>query len=344
MKNVSTVSITHAIIHLVDPSKEEPVLSDRPLLLAPDSEIRAYFEDHIRNSLHDTAARTASFKDDSQLKGLSDTILGYPSKFVETSKKIAQHLFDSSDKRISNGAVAICLYTSPEFAEVKRFIAILKLDHSDGFSPVPKKEKDGIFVDFKKIKDVVPSKREKLLKCAFIRPRSDADLATYDMVVLDRQTSSTNEPALFFVEKFLGAEYFATSTDLTRKFYVNSVNTVNLLRDTIGEEKSEYVRKAIDVAMRGESIDTELWVSNLSIAKVAKETLKKALDDQLHDSSFEVDEAVAAKLVKKRVFKAPGLRMTIDADAYDSIVFSTTKENGYIQLVLRVPELVEIAK
>jgi len=286
VKQLDKINIQNAIVHLVDSAKADLTLSTRALTMSKTSELSEYFQDHIRNSLRDPAARTASFAADSKFAPIAKKAIGSPSKFVEASHEIAKHLYESSDKRISSGAVAICLYASPEEPTVTRFLGILKLDPADGFHPVEKKDSKGkIYVEFEKVKDVVPSKGEKLLKCAFIRPRPKNVALDYDMVVLDRQTAGSNEPAKFFMTKFLGAEHFGDSSDMTRKFYSSGVKTVDILRPAIGNQKAEDIRKSIDAALTGRTVDVGQWIGNLNIDQTNRDTLTDALNAVIHADS-----------------------------------------------------------
>lgn len=345
MKQLESVKIQSAIVHLVDSVKSELTLSSRSLAVGKGSDLAEYFQDHIKNSLSNPSARTATFASESLFEPIAKKAISSPSKFIETSKEIATHLYESSDKRISSGAVAICLYSSPQEPKVTRFLAVLKLDPADGFHPVEKTDAKGdVWVEFKKVKDVVPSKNEKLLKCAFIRPRPKNVAMDYDMVVLDRQSAGkTSEPAKFFMQKFLGAEHFGDASDMTKKFYSTGVKTVEMLRPALGNQKAENIRKSIDAALTGKKVDIAQWVGNLSIAQASKDTITEALSNVIPDGSFDVDENVAKAMVKKRSFRAHGFQMSIDADEYDDIVKNRTKKNGYDEIILHVPDLKEVA-
>ncbi|WP_283430854.1 nucleoid-associated protein [Neorhodopirellula lusitana] len=336
----------NAIVHLVDSVKADLTLSTRELTMGKDSDLAEYFQDHIRNSLCDPSTRTATFAKDSKFAPIANTAITSPAKFVETSKEIAKHLYKSSDKRISSGAVAICLYSSPQEPKVTRFLAVLKLDPADGFHPVEKNDgKGNVWVEFEKVEDVVPSSREKLLKCAFIRPRPKEVAMDYDMVVLDRQSAgTTNEPAKFFMQKFLGAEHFGDSSDMTKKFYSSGVKAVEMLRPAIGNQKAEDIRKLIDAALTGKSVDIGQWVGNLTVEQTHKDIIAKAFQAVIPDGSFDVDENIAKAMVKKRTFRAHGFQMTIDADEFDDIVKQRTEKDGYDEIILHIPDLKEVAR
>lgn len=285
---------------------------------------------------------------DGTVAPLANAAMKSPSKFLECTNDIATLLFESSDRRISSGAVAILLYGSPQFPQTKRFLAILKLDPADGFHPVEKKDAKGnVYVVFEKVEKVVPPTGEKLLKCAFVRPSVVASQsADYDLVVLDRQKSSSEEPAHFFIEKFLGADFFGNSIDMTEKFYATSLRIVDKLRNEIGNSKAEVVRGAITSAITtGLEIDVDQWVGNLNIKKTAKDTMLNELVAVIPDRAFTIDQDLASRLTKKRVFKGGyGFKLTINSADFGKVVVDRTTENGYEKLVLHVPELHEVER
>jgi len=347
MKNITEVTIEKAIVHLVDSKKKLITLSSRELSMKGNSEIAFYFSEHIRKSLNDPSARTAKFKVSSKVKPMATNAVNNPKGFLKNSQDIAQYLFDSSDRRISTGAVAICLFCSSTHQSEQKYLSILKLDPADGFHPVEKKDNDGsIYVIFEKVEKVVPSTGEKLLKCAFISPGDDDDDSEFDLVVLDRQKSTSMEPAQFFIDTFLGAEFVGSSEDMTRKFYTTSIQAIEKLRPTIGHAKADSVRKAVDAAVSSSvEVDVVQWVGNLTLNNKAKDQFLKDLQSQIPDNSFQIDQIVAEKLTKKKVFKgAYGFKLSIDSDHLSKVVKSRTSHVGYEEIILNIPDFKEVEK
>ena len=339
MKNIEEVTIEKAIVHLVDSKKQLITLSSRELTMAVNSEIAAYFAAHIRKSLNDPSARSAKFKESSIVKPLATKAIAEPTEFLINSQGITQHLFDSSDRRISTGAVVVCLFRSSTSQKGPTYLAILKLDPADGFHPVEKLDKNGkVYVIFEKVEQVVPAKGEKLLKCAFVRSDEEAT-SEFDLVVLDRQNSTSTEPAQFFIGDFLGAEFIGSPEDMTRKFYTTSIQSIENLRPTIGHTKADAVRKAVDAAVSTSvEVDLTQWVGNLTLNKTAKGQFLKDLQRQIPDNSFQIDQTVAEKLTKKKVFKgAYGFKLSIDSDHVSKVVKSRTSHVGYEEVVLNIP-------
>lgn len=352
MRDSEDISIKQAIIHLVDPKKNKITLSNGDLPLAGNKDTREYLEEHIHNSLRDSSTRSACFErpiaNPVMLPICSGLFRGRP--FVDGSQKIANHLMKASDKRISAGAIVVCKYTASNYPDVKRFIAILKLDPADGFQPTEVVDKKGnIFIRLEKVENVVPSTGERLLKCAFIQERDVVDgedpYDDYDMMVLDRQKAESHEPARFFTEDFLQALMFGDAAELTRKFYTTSISVVEDVRSDIGEQKSEAIRKAIDTAVAGVEVNIADWTNNLNVKKSVKQTMLSKLQKVIPDPAFPTDEKMAGRLTKKRVFKGDyNFKLQLDAKRYDEVVVSREQKDAHEQITLRIPNFREVEK
>jgi len=341
MKQVKTIELKRAIIHMVDAKKSKLTHSAGELKLEPPSEKNAYFQHHISKSLQDSASRTATLTDTSRFHEFNKGLTA--AKFIATTKEIATHLYDSSDKRISAGAIAFCLYSSPEIPGAKQFLAILKLDPSTGFHPVEQLQKDGtVIIDFEKVEGVVPSLGERLLKCAFLKPTSFEEIP-YDLIVLDRQTATSDEPARFFLEKFLGAEFAGQPADMTKQFYLASVGILEKNRAKLGNTRTEQLRNAVtSKLLTSNSVDVKEWCDDLNVTQAIKDQLLEELKDKIPDPSFEIDKDEVGRLTKRRVFKgAYGFRMSLESQHYDKVVYARKKTPKYEELTLRIPNFEE---
>ena len=341
MKEIESIVVERAIIHVVDTKKKQLTLSDWELSVDGNQELQKYLSDHMLKSVQDSASRTAIFKEESRFKNFLKE-LGQK-KFIGTSKSIASHLFESSDRRISAGAVAICLFRSPSLKTTRSFLGILKLDQSNSFHPVKQERDDGtIAINFEKVEGTVPSSGERLLKCAFLKPH-DTDTWEHDLVVLDRQTATTDEPAKFFTSDFLGAEFFGSPADMTRTFYSSSNEILEDNRYSLGNTKTEQLRGAVKAALvSGKSIDVKQWVDNLNVKEPIKKSLREKLTASIADASFDVDEATVSKLTKTRTLRgAHGFKMSVESEFYNSIVKDRTEEGNVTVLTLRIPDLKE---
>jgi hypothetical protein len=351
MRHSQGITVQRAILHLVDPKTEGGyVLSERELPLKSQAEFAAYLADHVEESLHDPAARAASFdrtKLDAALLPICTGLLVGRAPFVKGSCDIASHLHTliSNDKRISSGTLAVCSYTAKSLPDAGRFLAILKLDPSQGFQHAVASDRKGHrYVTVKRIDNAVPSAGKRLQKCAFIRHVADHD-ATYDMVILDSQKRGSLEPAQFFTTDFLAARLYADPETLTRTFYLQAVAALNEIRHDLGPVKAERVKKAIDNAVHAEHVNIEEWVEGLRINQAAKAHMKTRIVPAIPDAVFSTDEAIAEKLTRKRVLKgAYGLKISVNAPQFDQVIVKQTKREGYTELVIHATDLQEVLR
>ena len=354
MRSSQGITVHEAVVHLITPAKGEMTLSSAVLSLngTGTTKIGEYLAAHVENGLHDAAARTARFRraqDESRLLPVCTKLVDEKTPLLPGSREIAAQLRDASDKRVSNGALVVCFYTARNYPRIKRFLAILKLEPADGFRPVTVYENGVTLIRLEVVENVVPSTGERLLKSAFIQPRpvgvAAGSYQDYDLMVLDRQKPGRDEPAQFFTRAFLGAESVQDAAELTRRFYIESLGGLRDIREQITEKKAETIRTAIEAAVSGAEIDIDEWTGNLSLPKPAKETILARLSAKIPDRSFQTDQDLGTRLIKKRVFRGDhGFRLQFDADSAGQILVSQRKLDGCEELILHVQNLREVER
>ena len=355
MRDSSDITIQKAIVHLIeldessDKKAKKLTLSDGDIPLGGSKELKDFFSSYVQKNLGDKSARTACFvrqgNDQSQIMPPAQKAIRNNSHFVESSRAIAARLHAVSHGNTSPGAVLFLKYKTGNKPN-ESFLAILLLDQTMGFQKSEEKDNGKTYIRLTKIDDLIPSANARLLKCAFICDRDDdldEDESSYDMVLLDRQ--KPNEPANYFSVKFVGAKWFKDSKQLTRAFIFGANDGLDDIRDQIGRNKSETVRSAIEVAVKGNEVEVESWVNNLNINNDAKKVLVAKIQKKVPDASFQPDEEIANKLTKKRVFKGDyGFRMIVNSTDYRKIVKKRTDSNGREVLELSVPGFKEVIK
>lgn len=349
MRDSTGVKVSKAIVHLVDTKNNEVTLSDGDMPLAGNKELKDFLCKHIEHSLADSASRSACFmRDGGQQSEVLPHAMGVvegKGSFVEHTKKMTEHLSSVSGKSTSSGAILFCKYTAENYPK-KNFLAILKLDPTIGFQKKERKSKGKTYIRFEKVADLIPSAKERLLKCAFIRYRKvtkGKEFKDFDLMVLDRQ--QPDEPARYFSGDFLGTQWFKDSSELTETFFFSANEILDDLRDDLGRKKSEIVRKAIDAAINSNEVEIASWADNLNVKKSAKDEIKEKLLNDIPDAKFETDENVAGRLTKRRIFKgAHGFRLSMYSDGYDELVGDRYEEDDCEVLVLKVPDFDEVLR
>ena len=325
MRYASDIQLEQMIVHILDPKRK--VLSERTLPLVGNDELRDFFADHIKNSLKHAQARAAKFKvlDSNLTSGICKGMIDGSVDFVQGSRNLADRLYDiiTPDDRISAGDLVVCSYRANGMAGEQPFLALLKIDPSEVFRHAEMKDAEGkVYVGFELEKEVMPTTRERLQKCAFIRPL-DPRPADYDMMLLDRQLRPTEElpVARFFRETFLGANMALDSKERTKRFYVALIDGQNQLQDELSEEAYDELGESIHQVMLQTNVNIDDWIEGQPLTDVQRETLDGIVSKDLPDREFAVDEDFAAKLVQKTRFRADfGVKFEVDSDFYDDVV------------------------
>ncbi len=175
MRNVTNVQLDDVIFHILDPqSVQGLVLSERALPLVGHERVAEYLAAHIRNSLQDPLAHAASFVAVAPelASGVCADILTGKRLLVEGSRWLAEKLYGliSGDKRIAAGDLGVCLFRDGDAANPTRYLGLLKMDPSPVFRHCTERDEHGrLYVSFEEEPNILPTTRERLQKCAFIR-------------------------------------------------------------------------------------------------------------------------------------------------------------------------------
>ena len=107
--------------------------------------------------------------------------------------------------------------------------------------------------------DALPTLRERLQKCAFIRNvRTDDE---FHLLVLDRQVPDVS--ARFFMEDFLGAEVAFDDKALTEGLYRALITVRRSLQATLPVARLIALDEAIQGLFAGQTVDLGDWLPNL---------------------------------------------------------------------------------
>lgn len=324
MRYPGEIIVKNLILHVTDPHNNNVFLSERELPLGGFADLPDYFIQHISNSLRDPVAKAASFNDksDGSVFSLCRDIMQGTLGLVSGSQKIARSLVKAIErsKRISSGILAVFLYTDDSRPDVEAYLGLLKLDLADVYrhkmetDPITKEK----YIELSIESNVLPSKRERLQKCAFIQPINPDH--SYDMLLLDRQSRQIEDQpvAKYFLEGFLGANLAFGERERTEAFYRGAIAYYNDLKSNLQPGELDDFRQSINHALNQPSIDTEAWIGTLNLTEERKIALRdKFLEVDLVDGEFEVDHQYveSRRLTKKRVFKGDeDLRVELPAD------------------------------
>lgn len=355
MRYATGIHIDELIVHILDHRRNnQPILSEVPCPLSGRDQLTTYFTTHIENSLADPSARAARFVslDPAATSGLCQTLLEGSLDLVTGSRELATRLFGvmEGNPRISPGDLAICFYRT-ETRPDTRYLGLLKIDPAAVFRHKTERDTQGrLLVNFELQPDVLPTTREKLQKCAFIRslePRLE-----YDMILLDRQTRErvARPVAEFFAKGFLGCEWALDNRERTDRLYKGLLSACNRLRPELSPADEETLHLHVEAAITGQAINLDQWLTEVPLSDKQRQVVDETLTTVLPDREFEIDASYAEKLVQKRRFRGDwGLKVEVRGDKYKEVIREVRRidepgEPPYFQVIIRTQEWKETTR
>jgi hypothetical protein len=349
MRDARNVVVQRAIVHIIDNANQQMTLSEAEIDLGGrDGALRDYFSSQIQNALRDSQTGSARFSGDGDKSASKECfrILKDPGSLIDASQKLAGLLLAAmgGDKRIAQGSLAACLYSSENYP--KASLALIKLDPGRGLVQKVEKTASGKrVVNFHVRKDVMPTANEKLRKAALV-PRRGTD-ETFDLLLLDRQAAGV---ANFFAQAFLNAEPARDAQSNATSFYEVGQRAYNHAMKNTGNPDSladaDVILRSVESTLPGAEVDLDDWLKKLPVSAATRDHLAGEIGIEFPEEKTIVVDAnfAKAKLLRKRRFRGGhGVSFEVDSDYYDDVVTinGQTDENGIIvtELTLRVPGL-----
>ncbi|MDK2919809.1 MAG: hypothetical protein PWQ37_2542 [Candidatus Petromonas sp.] len=337
MRNIESVSIERAIVHILDKNSDTPILAE--IEQDVNEEVHEFLTKHIIKSLKDDDNRKAKFKEQNGIvKESSKKIFLDNNNFIEESRKIANHMFRimKSNSNISSADLVICIFASDN----EKYIGILKLDYQKSYIHEIEYIDDGFLIKIIPQDIGLPGINQKLQKCAFIRKLDEEN--DYDMIILDKQSYAKNsEVAQFFIDEFLNSEIIIDNRDKT-KILKSAVEkwTRKALKDDF--EKAMEVRNEINNTLKNEE---EVDIEEISNNVFKDDTdLKNNFVINMKDKgiepndTFKVDQNWVSKKMKKKTLKTDSgfeVRGNFE-DFEDDLKFQIRRNgDGTVDLVVR---------
>jgi hypothetical protein len=319
MTEERSIKIHRLIVHKVDRrTADEPQLSD---LDAPmTEEVERFIRTHISGSLEHRHTRTAGFSDldagPASMSALSRALLSSDAQFIPKSREIAQRLFDTMDRRVSPGDLAICTFSMPD--EEAIWLALLKMDPQDGFVGELEAVNGNLRYVLRSVPDVLP--RTNLQKCAFIAPEARSEHLGYDLKVLDQQAVKYGLYQLvasFFLTDFLQCRIDLNAGDKTKLFVYGSKRWLQQKLDQWPRAEIERFREFVTDTVQGPTIDVAGFAQRAVSAQDEQIAYLDYMKQQgLDDFSFDSDPQQSDKLAAYTYFEGSrGLRVRIETDA-----------------------------
>jgi hypothetical protein len=301
MRNIQTVQINELFVHIVDNRKPELVLSDYPVQLDDLPGLRDYFAEHIRASLADSITRAARFSSgpDCPTAEICANVLAGRLPLVEGSRQLAQRLYEitKANRSISPADLAVCTYQDAAQPQGPRYLAILKIDPSKGFTHRVEDINGKKRISFEDSSRTLT--QEKLQKSAFVQPLEPRH-PEYDLLLLDRQTGAADPLVrIFFARTFLNVVDALDPTRRTEIFYKTIMDQTNAMIDVLPEEVRQEIDQRLTAAVTGATINVTEWLAALPVDAGLRETFRSAIQEKIADQQFETDPRIGGKLAAR---------------------------------------------
>lgn len=322
MRNPQGIRVRKLIVHILDNSgaSAEPVLSDAECSV--DGTLNDFFAAHINKALDDENSKIAKFSNQNgEVRTACIQVFERNDRFIRNSKRFATSLFVPmrQTRAISAGDMVVCLYEAENYDQ--QFLGIFKMDLSKAFSHMVRRQDGRVRVEIRPQGNVLPSPKQRLQKCVFIRPPNDE----YDMVILDNQIAhlyDTTGVANFFCRTFLECELWQSDRDKTKLFRTLTSRWVRENYATLAPAQADVITSAARNAILSESINLREF-ANVTIADAGlrSQFLDFLRVNRLEDVEFRPDHVYAEQATRKKKFKADGgVIVSGDADEFDQIV------------------------
>ena len=227
--------------------REDPKhLSPNPLFSKVPSPMNKAIEDYItlkiNSSLGSPNAMDIRFQD-SSISPTPDLVKKYfisnDENKVRITQTIAQYLYEIQNATNSSGLI---LFVECDLGQ-KSALVIMKVEREEGLEITEKNEREN-FLTFtvEHIDNLLLTKKTKLFKIAMFYY---VDKEIHGSIC-DNQTSyyEQKDTADFFINRFLGCEFFQSSKESTRDFYETTIKYVNEKIES-PEEKGHVVTQLI---------------------------------------------------------------------------------------------------
>ncbi|MGF1467125.1 MAG: nucleoid-associated protein [Sandaracinaceae bacterium] len=314
LRSYADLRVEAAVVHLVNPRVGRLALSQAELAL--DDGVGDFLRTHVRRGLDDARASAARFLAGSAAGELCRKMLASRASFVAHSVRLARRLYGSSedDQRISDGTLAVVRLASDR----GRLVALLKLDPLDGYRAVETEDAKGrARIQLVLEPDILPSVRERLQKCAFVRAPEGDD---YPMLVVDQQRPGETVSD-FFLHRFLEAELVLDAPARTRALYRVLTNAKNEVTAELPSDAAAQLDQYLDGQVVSDRVNVDQLVAGLPVEPRIRDRFRERLDDELPDRDFELDPPTARKFVKQKRFEGDNnLRLTVPSEFYEEMV------------------------
>jgi hypothetical protein len=332
MRDLHDVRVLRGVSHVLAPRNPALllVLSEAELPLGQG--VGDILVSHVEGGLGDPQAKAAVFAAGNQ-SGASRSctrILGARPPLIALTQQLASSLYAiiERDKRVTDGTLAVLLCEALTATGTPfRFVAMLKLDPSaklrtvTDLDPASGKRRVRYEVD----SATLPSKNEKIQKCAFVRSFDPG--SEYEMLVVDRQRRASIVSD-FWVGGFLGARFVLDAPERTKRLYRGLHNGRNKVENKLDSSELAALDQIISGTILQTSVNVDDLVSALPVSESIRAEINAEVSDLLPDREFDLDREVADQFLRRRTYIGDNdLRLSV-LTAYSQVIHVEDIDSG----------------
>ena len=180
-----------AIVHILDSSVGIPVLSDQSMEVGPD--FSDFLKAHIEKITESDDVKHCTFAEGSEVKELLQNCT--PDNFVETSKQLAERLYDIMNANIDIPAADVAMTVFG--CKGKDYLAFLKMNYKTSYTHQTRETDGGNSNEIILQRALLPGQGQRLSE-AFVLDLSDGSL-----ILAEKKYEVNGEKCFYFSELFL---------------------------------------------------------------------------------------------------------------------------------------------
>ena len=300
-------------------------------------ELRNYFRERILSSVT-SAGYDVIFRERPRSPvpdWISEHLRGITDDFVETSKQIADHLYQSQTAVNSPGLLCLVEVT------VQRSIglAVLKLDKVSAIRVEPARRRGIETFNLEHLRDLILSQKNKVFKASVFFPLpGGADPDDVEGVVSDNQRgfAPTTEVADFFLREFLGCELVESPDVATRRYF-------QYAEDFFSERAIDPEKKTLyEAALISDLNNQRTVVRPRDFAEThldledRQDFIEWLSDNRVETRQFEKDTALIKNRLRKISYEfESGINVLIPPETLDEQANVTDLDDGRTHLQIR---------
>lgn len=314
MQSIEAIELTRLVIHGISNMADEPEIAQKEEVLTEG--LRHFFEEHIRNCLKSTSAKTGKFNDSSTtVSTCAAKIIERPEDFVEQCRVMGLWFSHQMEKSSQvQTFLAIGLFTDLDTED--RYIAALKMDPIKAYVKRPSGAES-----FEQI-SILPDASRQLLRFAIVRPFNDE--ARYDVLFRNQPASKDEDPdtSAMWLEAFLEAVEVATPRQMTQLVVKETEKWIAQNEEAIEDQAAVQLRNAVRTMAQTEEIDVEAIAAQvLKDENQREEYVGRLLDKGLTETTFTPDRDWAERAARKTTYLCDaGVQLSGPSDAIDEVV------------------------